>query len=261
MRVGTFVSVVLAVITAGGAVTLAVYSAVCTGCGHVPTHNVPPAPTPGLTAPPTPTSTRGPADGSERLAHALLARFGPATAAARPRTGTYRAVAGVPLPRGAVRDALAGHARVTPAGCAAFPPSGWASTASGAPAATVTLRWPRGDGRVTRIQETLLAPGARRPSGLRLPARCRAFTLRGGSPARAAALRPHGVGDAARGRMTLVGHRGPDRAGLYTIVFRVGRVYGVVNLATTGRAPLDAASRRAVHRYARHAATRARGLL
>lgn len=256
MRIGTVLSIGVAALTATAAVALAVFSTVCTACGHVPTHNVPLPPTPGLSpssAIPTPQATRA----GSRLSRALLTRFGSARVVLPARGGTYGNLAGVPLKRGPIHQALAGQAAVTPRGCGPYPPARWSRTAETSPAATVTLTIGR---KRVYLRETLLRPRTL-PAGLALPARCRAFTLPGGVPARSAPLRPHGVGDVAHGAVTLVGRRGaPDRAILYTIVFRVGRVYGVVQTSDTGANPGGAAVRKAAVLYARHAAIRARGL-
>lgn len=258
MRIATVLSIGLGVLTAGAAIALAVFSAVCTNCGRVPTHTVPPPSTPGLTPSSTGPSPQATDDPSARLTRALLTRFGSARIAEPARTGTYASLAGVPLPGNAVGAALSGRTAVRPRGCGVFPPAGWARTAASAPAARVTLTVGR---HGTRLRAILLAPRTR-PAGLAVPARCRAFTLPGGVPARSAVLRPRGVGDAARGLLTQVGSPGaPGQALLYTIVFRVGKVYGVVHVARTGASPSAATVRRAAHLYAERAATRARGLL
>lgn len=256
MRIGTVLSIGVGVLTAGAAIALAVFSAICTNCGQVPTHPVAPPPTPGLTPSSTSPSPQATDATTTRLSHALLTRFGRARVAGPARTGTYGTVSGLPLPSGPVRKALSGQTPATPRGCGVFPAASWTHTAAPAPAATITLATGH-----HRLRETLLAPHAR-PVGLTLPARCRAFTLPGGVPARSAPLPLTGVGDAARGVVTLVGRRGaPDRSVLYTIVFRVGRVYGVVHLAGTGPAPGGAAVRKVAVVYAKRAAAGARGLL
>lgn len=257
MRIGTVLSTGVAALTATAAVALAVFSTVCTACGHVPTHHVPPPPTPGLapsSAIPTPQATRG--TGS-RLSRALLTRFGSARVILPTRGGTYGTLVGVPVRRGPIHQALTGQAAVTPPGCGPYPPARWSRAAGAAPAATVTLIIGR---KRVYLRETLLRPRGH-PAGPVLPARCRAFTLPGGVPARAAPLTPHGIGDAAHGAVTLVGRRGTaNRAILYTIVFRVGRVYGVVQTSDAGANPGGAIVRKATVLYARHAAIRARGL-
>lgn len=254
MRIGTVLSVGVAALTTTAAIALAVFSTVCTACGRVPTHHVAPPPTPGL-APsmPTPQATRGP---GSRLSRALLTRFGNARVVLPARDGTYGTLAGVPLRRGPIHQALTGQAAVTPRGCGPYPPARWSRAAGAAPAATVTLRIGRTG---VYLRETLLRP--RTPqAGPVLRARCRAFTLPDGVPARAAPLSPHGIGDAAHGAVTLVGRSGTaNRAILYTIVFRVGRVYGVVQTSDAGANPGGAIVRKAAVLYARHAAVRARG--
>jgi hypothetical protein len=245
-------SVALAIVTAGGAVTLAVVGTVCDSCASLPDPTSP--------APLSPSASPSPGGTDARLSRALLTRFSGAHVSAAARDGTYGALADVPLPGGAARDALAGVATVTPAGCGAWPASGWTGTARPARAAAATLTVARAGGGTTQVREVLFVP-ARSPAGLALPVRCRAFTVAGGLPARSARLSVAGVGDAARGVATLVGRRGAaGRVALYTIVFRVGRVYGVVRVGGTGPAPGGAAVRRMAHVYAQHAATRARGL-
>lgn len=256
MRIGTVLSIGVAALTATAAIALAVFSAVCTSCGHIPTHHVAAPPTPGVppsSAMPTPQATAG----GNRLSRALLTRFGSARVIQPARSGTYRNLAGVPLQNGPIHQALAGQAPVTPRGCGPYPPARWSRTAGAAPAAAVTLTI--GRARV-HLRETLLRP-SRRPAGLVVPARCQAFTFSGGIPARSAALHPTGVGDVAHGAVTLAGRTGtPHRAILYTIVFRVGHVYGVVQTADTGPNPGGAIVRKAALLYARRAAARARGL-
>ncbi|HEY3685067.1 MAG TPA: hypothetical protein VGL93_18685 [Streptosporangiaceae bacterium] len=245
-------SVALAVVTAGGAVALAVVSTACDSCMSLPD--------PATPAPLSHSPSATPSGTNARLARALLTRFDGARVSVPARSGTYGALADVPLPGGAARDALSGSAPVTPAGCGAWPASGWTGTARPARAAAATLTVARAGGGTTLLREVLFVP-AHRPSGLTLPARCRAFTVAGGLPARSGRLSAAGVGDAARGVGTLVGRRGAaDRVALYTIVFRVGRVYGVVRVGGTGPAPGGAAVRRMAHDYAQRAATRTRGL-
>lgn len=256
MRIGTVLSIGLAVLTATAAIALAVFSAVCTACGHVPTHHVAAPPTPGIppsSAIPTPQANAG----GNRLSRALLTRLGSARVIEPARTGPYRSLADVPLQDGPIHQALAGQAPVTPRGCGPYPPARWSRTAGAAPAATVTLTIGRAQ---VHLRETLLRPRAR-PAGLVLPARCQSFTFSGGIPARSAPLHPTGVGDVAHGTVTLAGRTGtPHRAILYTIVFRAGHVYGVIQTADTGPNPGGTTVRKAALLYARRAAARARGL-
>lgn len=257
MRIGTVLTVGTAALTAAGSVGLAIYVAVCDGCGKVPTHHVAAPPTPGLIPSSTNPSPRATSGGGTRLSRALLTGFGSARVVLPTRSGTYGDLAGVPLKRGTVANALTGKTPVTPRGCGTFPPAGWTRTATSAPAATVTLKL---GGQPAYLREILLAPRTH-PAGLVLLARCHAFTLADGVPARAAPLRPYGVGDAAAGAVTLVGRPGAaKRVILYTIVFRVGKVYGVVHAAATGPNPSGTTVRKAALLYAQRAATHARGL-